>query len=137
MHSWVERIIKSKIFKYVITLFGCVLLMFLWWQVRLQYKCAREEIIVESGTNMSFEAKFEQVHSLAFSNDDPTMESYLDENPVALHVGISDEQGNEVFVHFSASVMDGFKELKDGDAVAFEVVDGDKGPQASNVSRIA
>ncbi len=50
---------------------------------------------------------------------------------------ISDEQGNEVFVHFSALVMDGFKELKDGDAVAFEVVDGDKGPQASNVSRIA
>ena len=50
---------------------------------------------------------------------------------------ISDEQGNEVFVHFSALVMDGFKELKDGDAVAFEVVDGDKGPQASNVTRIA
>lgn len=50
---------------------------------------------------------------------------------------ISDEQGNEVFVHFSALVMDGFKELKDGEAVAFEVVDGDKGPQASNVTRIA
>lgn len=48
---------------------------------------------------------------------------------------ISDAEGNDVFVHFSALVMDGFKELKDGEAVEFEVVDGDKGPQASNVVR--
>lgn len=50
---------------------------------------------------------------------------------------ISDEAGNEIFVHFSALNMEGFKELKDGEAVTFEVVDGDKGPQASNVTRIA
>ena len=49
---------------------------------------------------------------------------------------ISDEAGNEVFVHFSALNMDGFKELKDGEKVEFEVVDGDKGPQAANVTRI-
>ena len=41
---------------------------------------------------------------------------------------ISDEQGNDVFVHFSALNMDGFKELKDGEAVEFEVIEGDKGP---------
>ena len=34
------------------------------------------------------------LHSMAFCNDDPAMETYLDENPVALHVGISDDQGN-------------------------------------------
>ena len=50
---------------------------------------------------------------------------------------ISDEQGNDVFVHFSALNMDGFKELKDGEKVEFEVIDGDKGPQAANVSRLA
>lgn len=49
---------------------------------------------------------------------------------------ISDENGNEVFVHFSALNMDGFKELKDGEKVEFEVVEGEKGPQAANVSRI-
>ena len=50
---------------------------------------------------------------------------------------ISDEGGNEIFVHFSALNMEGFKELKDGEKVEFEVIDGEKGPQASNVSRIA
>ena len=37
---------------------------------------------------------------------------------------ISDEQGNDVFVHFSALNMDGFKELKDGERVEFEVTEG-------------
>ncbi len=50
---------------------------------------------------------------------------------------ICDEAGKEVFVHFSALKMDGFKELKDGEKVEFEVVDGDKGPQAANVTRLA
>ena len=50
---------------------------------------------------------------------------------------ICDEQGNDVFVHFSALNMDGFKELKDGERVEFEVTEGEKGPQAANVSRIA
>ena len=50
---------------------------------------------------------------------------------------ISDEQGNDVFVHFSALNMDGFKELKDGERVEFEVTEGEKCPQAANVSRIA
>ena len=50
---------------------------------------------------------------------------------------ISDEAGNDVFVHFSALNMDGFKELKDGEKVEFEVTDGEKGPQAANVTRLA
>lgn len=50
---------------------------------------------------------------------------------------ISDVEGNDVFVHFSALNMDGFKELKDGEQVEFEVTDGEKGPQAANVTRIA
>ena len=50
---------------------------------------------------------------------------------------ISDEEGKDVFVHFSALNMDGFKELKDGETVEFDVVEGEKGPQAANVVRLA
>ena len=49
---------------------------------------------------------------------------------------ISDEEEKDVFVHFSALNMDGFKELKDGERVEFEVVEGEKGPQAANVVRL-
>ena len=49
---------------------------------------------------------------------------------------ISDADGNDVFVHFSALDMDGFKELKDGEKVEFEVTEGAKGRQAANVRRI-
>lgn len=49
---------------------------------------------------------------------------------------ISDEEGNDVFVHFSALLMDGFKVLEEGEKVQFDVVKGDKGPQAANVTRL-
>lgn len=49
---------------------------------------------------------------------------------------ISDESGNDVFVHFSALLMDGFKVLEEGDKVEFEVVQGEKGPQAANVTKL-
>lgn len=49
---------------------------------------------------------------------------------------ISDEKGNDVFVHFSALQMDGFKVLDEGDEVEFEVIDGEKGPQAANVTKL-
>jgi CspA family cold shock protein len=50
---------------------------------------------------------------------------------------ISDKEGNDVFVHFSALKMDGFKALNDNDEVEFDVINGEKGPQAANVVRIA
>ena len=49
---------------------------------------------------------------------------------------ISDETGKDVFVHYSALQMDGFKVLEEGDEVEFEVIDGEKGPQAANVVRL-
>jgi len=48
---------------------------------------------------------------------------------------IEREDGNDVFVHFSAIAMDGFKTLEEGMEVEFEVVEGAKGPQAANVQR--
>jgi cold shock-like protein cspLA len=49
---------------------------------------------------------------------------------------IERENGNDVFVHFSAIESDGFKTLEEGQAVTFDVVDGSKGPQAANVRKI-
>ena len=47
---------------------------------------------------------------------------------------ISDEAGNDVFVHYTGLNMEGFKSLEEGAAVEFEVTDGAKGPQAVNVT---
>ena len=49
---------------------------------------------------------------------------------------ISDEQGNDVFVHYSGLNMEGFKSLDEGQAVEFDVVQGAKGPQATNVTKL-
>jgi len=49
---------------------------------------------------------------------------------------ISVEGGDDIFVHYSAIENEGFKTLDEGDRVEFEVVNGGKGPQASNVSKL-
>lgn len=49
---------------------------------------------------------------------------------------LSDEDGNDVFVHFSGIVSEGFKSLEEGQAVDFEVTEGAKGPQAVNVTTV-
>ncbi|MBO5493438.1 MAG: cold-shock protein [Pyramidobacter sp.] len=49
---------------------------------------------------------------------------------------ITTEEGKDVFVHFSAIKMDGYKSLDENDEVEFDVVDGEKGPQAANVVRL-
>ena len=49
---------------------------------------------------------------------------------------ISDEQGNDVFVHYSGIQSNGFKSLEEGQEVEFEVIEGQKGPQAVNVVKL-
>ena len=49
---------------------------------------------------------------------------------------ITAEDGKDVFVHFSALQMDGFKVLDEGEEVEFDVVNGEKGPQAANVVKL-
>jgi CspA family cold shock protein len=49
---------------------------------------------------------------------------------------IQDEEGNDIFVHYSGLQMDGFKTLDEGAKVEFDVVDGAKGPQATNVVKL-
>ncbi len=49
---------------------------------------------------------------------------------------IESESGTDVFVHFSAIEMDGYKTLEEGAEVEFDVVEGAKGPQAAAVKRV-
>ncbi|MFP6663727.1 MAG: cold shock domain-containing protein [Deltaproteobacteria bacterium] len=49
---------------------------------------------------------------------------------------IVQDEGPEVFVHYSAIQNEGFKALAEGDVVSFEIADSDKGPQATNVSKV-
>jgi CspA family cold shock protein len=49
---------------------------------------------------------------------------------------ISREDGEDVFVHYSAIAGDGFRSLEEGQSVEFEVTEGRKGPQAANVTKL-
>jgi cold shock protein len=46
------------------------------------------------------------------------------------------EGGEDVFVHFSAITGEGFKSLEEGQEVTFEIVEGNRGPQAANVVKL-
>ncbi len=49
---------------------------------------------------------------------------------------IEREDGDDVFAHFSAIEEDGFKNLEEGQDVEFEIVEGDRGPQAANIVKL-
>jgi CspA family cold shock protein len=49
---------------------------------------------------------------------------------------ITVDGGDDVFVHYTAIQGDGFKTLEEGQAVSFDIADGNRGPQAANVNRI-
>ena len=49
----------------------------------------------------------------------------------------NDEGGEDVFVHFTGIVADGFKTLEEGQSVTFDVTEGNRGPQATNVVVVA
>ena len=50
---------------------------------------------------------------------------------------IGREDGADVFVHYSAIAGDGYRSLQEGDSVEFEIVEGQKGPQAANVAKVS
>ena len=49
---------------------------------------------------------------------------------------IQQENGPDIFVHYSAIMADGFKTLNEGDKVNFEIVEGERGPKAANVQKL-
>jgi CspA family cold shock protein len=49
---------------------------------------------------------------------------------------ITSDSGSDVFAHFSAITGDGFRTLAEGDVVSFEIEKGDKGPRATNITRL-
>ena len=50
---------------------------------------------------------------------------------------ITTAEGKDVFVHFSAIQKEGYKTLNEGQEVTFDVIEGDRGPQAANVGEVA
>ena len=50
---------------------------------------------------------------------------------------IGRDGGPDVFVHYTAITSEGYKSLQEGDQVEFEIIEGQKGPQASNVTKVA
>ena len=50
---------------------------------------------------------------------------------------IGREEGKDVFCHYSAIQQEGYKSLVEGDQVEFEIINGQKGPQAANVTKAA
>ena len=50
---------------------------------------------------------------------------------------IGRDDGADVFVHYSAIAADGFRSLNEGDLVEFEITQGQKGPQAANVTKLS
>ena len=49
---------------------------------------------------------------------------------------ITTEEGNDVFAHFSQIQKEGYKSLEEGQKVSFEIIEGQKGPQAGNIEVI-
>lgn len=49
---------------------------------------------------------------------------------------INNEEGADIFVHYTGINMEGFKTVKEGDEVEFDVIEGDKGTQAINVTKL-
>ena len=49
---------------------------------------------------------------------------------------ITTEEGNDVFAHFSQINKEGYKSLEEGQKVSFEIIEGQKGPQAGNIEAI-
>jgi CspA family cold shock protein len=50
---------------------------------------------------------------------------------------IGRDDGPDVFVHYSGIVGDGYRSLQEGDSIEFQIVEGEKGPQAANVRRLS
>ena len=49
---------------------------------------------------------------------------------------VTSDEGLDIFVHFTAITGDGFKSLDEGQKVEFDVVEGDRGPQAANIVKL-
>ncbi len=49
---------------------------------------------------------------------------------------INEEEGRDIFVHFSSIHMEGYKSLNEGEQVEFEIEESDRGPEAKNVKKV-
>ena len=73
---------------------------------------------------------FVQMHTEVFNMNNGTVKWFNSEKGFGF---IERTDGDDLFVHFSSIVGDGYKSLEEGQTVEFDITDGQRGPQASNV----
>lgn len=106
------------------------------WGIAVAFFCCRKNKFLETGLTF--------IHlGIIIQNLERNMEGYvLAEGTVKWFNAdkgfgfIEQEGGDDIFVHFSAIQGEGFKTLEEGQRVQFDVTDGDRGPQASNVTKL-
>lgn len=120
---------KSQMLKAGMIIFVSIILMVLWWNVRLQDKYAREEFIIESGRDTTFIAEFEEIHGIAFSNDNITIQSVLSEQPVSLELKITDMQEEILWNQYIESIQITSFEITEGEGIIGLPIKLEKGEQ--------
>ena len=88
-----------------------------------------------------FEEKNQESENLItdVSSEETSNENYnndIDVTDAETAVEQYDETGNDVFLHYTGLNMNGFKTIDEGQEVEFDVVEGSKGPQATNVTKL-
>ena len=81
---------------------------------------------------MNYKKTYVQLHRRIFNMEQGTVKWFNADKGFGF---ITREDGNDVFVHFSAIQGDGFKTLDEGQSVTFDVEESDRGPQAVNVNK--
>ena len=109
--DWSTVMSRTGIIKKILFIIAAILLMTIWWSIRMQDASAREEIILDSSYPLEFTAQFSEVHGFAFCSD--ALGNSVD-NPgeeVRLQLQITDNENNVVWKQQADNVQIGSSEF--------------------------